>query len=102
MLNYFVPAKHHMMIVNYMLVVMYILIISGFILRVLRQKNQGKVSHGTANIAKEKIIVNLIKILAPSLSKTFSQTTLQMLQKFYVAIGIVTKTRFCYEMNLRI
>ena len=101
MLNYFVPAKHHMMIVNYMLVVMYILIISGFILRVLRQKIQGKVSHGTANIAKEKI-VNLIKILAPSLSKTFSKTTLQMLQKFYVAIGIVTKTRFCYEMNLRI
>ena len=44
----------------------------------------------------------MIKLLAPTLSKTFSETTLQILQEFYVALGIVTKTRFCYEMNLRI
>ena len=64
-------------------------------------RNQGKVSHGTANIAKEKKVAKLINLLAPSLSKTFSQTTLQILQKFYVALGIVTKT-FYYEINLSI
>ena len=84
-----------MMIVNHMLVVMmYILIISGFILRALSWKDQGKVSHGTANIAKETIIAKLINLLASRPSKTFSQTTLQVLQEYYVALGIVTKNCF--------
>ena len=66
------------------------------------KKKQGKVSYGTANIAKEKIIAKMIKLLAPTLSKTFSETTLQILQEFYVALGIVTKACFCYEIDLRI
>ena len=76
MLNYFVTAKHHMMIVNHMpVVMMHIVITSGFILSVLRFKNHGMASHGTANIAKEKIIAKLINFLAPSLSKTILQAT---------------------------
>ena len=83
MLSYFVTTKHHMMIVNHLLaVMMYIVIINGFILRVLREKNQGKFSHGTSNIGKEKLIAKLINLLAPSLSKKFSQTSLQIFQNF--------------------
>ena len=44
----------------------------------------------------------MTKLLAPSLSKKFSETTLQILQEFYLALGIVIKTRFCYEMNLSV
>ena len=51
---------------------------------------------------KTTIIAKLINLLALRLSKTFSQSTLQILQKFYVALAIVTKTSIYYETNLRV